>query len=208
MEPTVIVTGIGIGLLLAAPVGPIGILCMRRTLTQGLAAGLTAGLGAATGHALLSGLVAASAHWLAGWTGVLRIVGGLVLLRVGWKILRFRPSLSAGRPETAKLREAFTGTLILQLANSANSVMVLLSYVLGTMAVEGSVNLLATLGVTGGVFLGSILWWTALGLVVYRLREWITPGRVVAINRLSGGVVIGFGVRLLVLAAYDLGAAC
>ena len=88
--------GLVIGLSIAAPVGPIGLLCIRRTLAEGPAMGLATGLGAATADALYGAVagfgLAAVSQALLGWQDALRLVGGAVLLWLGWATVRARPA--------------------------------------------------------------------------------------------------------------------
>jgi len=197
MNTTDLLAGIGIGLLLAAPIGPIAILCMRRTLAQGIKAGFVAGLGAATGHALLSGLVSCGAPWLATWALWLRLIGGLVLLRLGWRIFNSRPMLHGRDAVSIDLWQTFFGTLLLQLLNSANAIVTILAYVNALTASEAVISTAPLLWMTAGVFIGSNLWWMALVLALSRLREKMTSKRLAILNRLSGSLVMVLGIRLL-----------
>ena len=149
MDTTTLVAGAGIGLFLAAPVGPIGITCIRYTLAGGMVCGLAAGLGAATGHALLSGLAVVGAMQLARWTLVLRVIGGLVLLRLAWKAFHARPDPDGQTRAREGVRAAYIKTLLLQLATPANTILALLAYVSGLSEDAGRGWLVA------GVLLGS-----------------------------------------------------
>lgn len=198
--------GLAIGFAIAAPVGPIGMLCIRRTLAKGPAHGLVTGLGAATADAAYGAVagfgIAAVTDLLLGWEGLLRLVGGIVLLWLGIGTARARP---ADREATTRadggLSGAYLSTVALTLANPAT--------IVSFVAVFGGLGLaegggdMADAGVlVVGVFLGSALWWLGLSAAVGLLRGRVTPAAMVWINRLSGAVLVGFGaVALASLAA-------
>jgi threonine/homoserine/homoserine lactone efflux protein len=162
--------GLAIGFSIAAPVGPIGILCIRRTLAQGQLCGFLTGLGAATadafygllaalGLASLSGLLASGAV-----SNALRLGGGLFLLWLAWTTARPKPAGSNG--ETAATRQArglfgaYATALLLTLTNP----MTIMSFAgifagLGLSVSQGSLGASA---MVAGVFAGSCLWWLLL----------------------------------------------
>src|SRR5687768_14230986 len=161
--------GLLIGLAIAAPVGPIGVLCIRRSLVDGRAVGFATGLGAATADALYA-LVAALGLTAVGralseqavW---IRLVGGLALCYLGVKTLRAVPSVVGEvRAGHVRLVRAYATTVGLTMANPAT----ILSFAavfagLGAgpeSAAEGSGW--AAMALVVGVFLGSALWWLIL----------------------------------------------
>jgi len=198
MELGIVVRGVAIGLSIAAPVGPIGLLVVRRTLAEGRLAGLATGLGAAVADGMYGaiaglglGLVAES---IAGGMPVLRIVGGLFLCYLGIRSLLAPPAEKAAEGGRASLAKAFASTLFLTLTNP----MTILSFA----AVIASVGLGGSSGGTiaafvAAVFLGSALWWGILSGAVGLLRTRVTPGALVWINRVSGLVIMAFGVAAL-----------
>jgi threonine/homoserine/homoserine lactone efflux protein len=201
VDPTILARGFVIGLSIAAPVGPIGVLCIRRTLAEGRLAGLATGLGAATADALYGAVagfgVTAVTGLLLGWEGAIRLVGGLFLCYLGAKTLRAAP---AERPATAGgrgLLGAYGSALALTLTNP----LTILSFAaifagLGAGATAGSYAGAALLVL--GVLLGSALWWLILSGVVSLARGRLTPAALRWVNRLSGGVLIAFGIAALV----------
>jgi threonine/homoserine/homoserine lactone efflux protein len=196
-----LLTGIGIGLFVAAPIGPIGITCIRHTLTNGLRAGLLAGMGAATGHAILSGCVGLTASHLFEWTPLLRVVGGLVLLHVGYKVFRSRPTVdSVAMPAGNTWHAAFLGTLLLQLATPASAMLTMLAYINGGSTDEHDESLAWLTWLTAGVFIGSTIWWTVLTAGVSCLQRRMTDNRLHMLNRCSGALILAFGLRLLLAA--------
>lgn len=97
MDLTLVGRGVVLGLAISAPVGPIGVLCIRRTLAEGRVVGLVSGLGAATADALYGALVAfgltAVTSLLVGGTFWLQLIGGLFLLYLGVQTMRARPAV-------------------------------------------------------------------------------------------------------------------
>ncbi len=200
MDLNLLVRGLVIGFSIAAPVGPIGLLCIRRTLTDGRGAGLASGLGAATADAVYGavagfGLSAVSSFLLAqrAW---LRLIGGALLCCLGLRIFLAKPASQAASARRGGLGGAFGSTLLLTLANPTT----ILSFVavfagLGVADRGGDYAAAGTLVL--GVFTGSALWWLLLSGGVGLLRERITPRALRWVNRLSGAIITGFGLGAL-----------
>jgi threonine/homoserine/homoserine lactone efflux protein len=199
MDITLLIKGIGLGLAIAAPVGPIGVLCIRRTLAYGRLTGFMSGLGAATADAFFGCLAALGFSLAASLAGdaplpiiVLRILGGLFLLYLGISTFRSNPATEAARTSGRGLWRAYLSTLFLTITNP----LTILSFAaifagLGVGASGGGAALLVL-----GVFCGSALWWSLLcggvGLfrgALERHTRWI--------NRISGLVIVGFALAVL-----------
>lgn len=190
--------GLVIGFSIAAPVGPIGVLCIRRTLADGLAIGLAVGLGAAVADAMYGavagfGLTAVSAL-LVRRQDVLRAVGGLFLCYLGARTVLAAPADRAARATGGGILGAFSATLALTLANPAT--------ILSFVAVFAGFGVAAARWrdatvLVAGVFLGSALWWLMLGGTVAALRSRFDQRALRWVNRLSGLVLLAFGVAAL-----------
>ncbi|MBH9576383.1 LysE family transporter [Inhella proteolytica] len=188
--------GFGIGLAIAAPVGPIGMLCIRRSLNEGARLGLATGLGAATADALY-GLVVASGLTLTGWLlshgSLLRALGALLLVALGLGVWRrlLQPPAAAGATAPARSTwAAFAGTLLLTLANPATLVSFLgVVAALGQPGQGGSAYALVL-----GVFLGSLAWWCFLVALVRATRHWLPAWALRAIDVLTGALLVGTGL--------------
>lgn len=189
--------GIIIGFAIAAPVGPIGVLCIRRTLADGRAAGLVSGLGAATADACYGciagfGLTLVSNLLLSQQTG-LQLVGGLFLLYLGLKTFFSPPADHAANAGGRGLLGAYTSTFVLTITNPMTIFAFMAIFAgLGVAQTGGSYRTAAL--VVTGVFTGSALWWLLLsgGVSIFRAR--ITPIQLLWINRIAGMVIIGFGL--------------
>ena len=190
--------GLLIGLAIAAPVGPIGLLCIQRTLARGRWSGVLSGLGAASADALygcIAGFGLASlAGGLLAWQTELQIVGGLFLLYLGWRTGQTPPA--AEQAQAPPTRAGLAGDYLSTLALTATNPVTILAFLgiftgLG-LAAEGRDFAAAGLLVLG-VFAGSLLWWLLLAGGVGWLRGRLTPGALRWINRVSGGLIAGFG---------------
>lgn len=191
--------GLLIGLAIAAPVGAIGVLCIRRTLAHGRAIGFATGLGAATADAFYGAVAAfgltAVTSFLVQHAAALRIVGGLILLWLGWRTFFAEPSSSAGE-DAARIWPAYASTFALTITNP--------STIISFAAVFAGLGLAGTGGGAAeavrlvlGVFCGSALWWLALSGVVSLVRERVGVGAMRTVNRVSGVIVGGLGVVAL-----------
>jgi threonine/homoserine/homoserine lactone efflux protein len=188
--------GLVIGFSIAAPVGPIGVLCIRRTLAQGRASGLISGLGAATADAIygciaglgltfISSLLISQQLWL-------RLIGGAFLCYLGIKIFIAPPAEHAAKVKGSSLISAYTSTCFLTLTNP----MTVLSFAavfagLGLANTAG--NYASAIVLVLGVFIGSALWWLMLSGGISLFRTKLTPQRLQWINRVSGIMIMMFG---------------
>ncbi|MBN2147455.1 MAG: LysE family translocator [Anaerolineales bacterium] len=197
----ILLRGLIIGFSIAAPVGPIGVLCIRRTLADGRLAGLVSGLGAACADAFYGSVaafgLAAIANLLIGQHTWLRLVGGIFLCYLGIKTFFSRPAEGAATAGKRSLPGAFASTFVLTLTNP----LTILSFAgifagLGLGQLRQGVE--QALLMVAGVFSGSALWWLLLSGGVSLLRQKVTVGILQWINRLSGVVIAGFGMAALI----------
>lgn len=199
MDGSLFLRGLGLGLAIAAPVGPIGVLVMRRTLANGRRAGFVTGMGAATADALYGlvgalGLTAITSV-LVGSQFWLRLGGGLFLCYLGIATLRSVPAERAAQVARGAAWGAYFSTLLLTLANP----LTILSFAavfagMGLGAAGGPAGITT---LVGGVFAGSALWWLVLSGGVGLLRGRLTPALLRRVNLLSGAIILGFGLFAL-----------
>lgn len=205
MEPGFFIRGAALGFAIAAPVGPIGILCIRRSAEGGPRLGLATGAGAAVADALYGSVAAfgltAVSRFLVGERFWLQLLGGLFLCYLGFKTMwsrADRTSPSAPSPTGSTLLAAAGSTFLLTLANPATMlsfVAVFAGFGLGHIPGYSSAAALVA-----GVFTGSLAWWLILSQGVGLFSSRFTPGWIHGINRISGGVLVGFGVAALIAA--------
>ncbi len=184
-----------IGLSIAAPVGPIGLLTIQRTLQSGSAVGLATGLGAAVADAVYGAVgaygVSAMIHALTAARLPLAVGGGLFLLWMAWSILRAPVAQHAAQVSGGSdLLRCFAGTFVLTLSNPAT----ILSFiaVFGVMAGRSAVASPSVM--IAGVLIGSALWWLLLSTVVGRLRERFDARWRRRVNVASALVLAGFAL--------------
>jgi threonine/homoserine/homoserine lactone efflux protein len=200
MDIRFLLRGLIIGFSIAAPVGPIGVLCIRRTLSEGRASGLVSGLGAATADAIYGciagfGLTFISSFLVRQQVG-LRLVGGAFLCYLGLKTFLARPAEQVASAEGNGLAGAYVSTFFLTLTNP----LTLLSFAAifaGLGVGDASGNYLSAGVLVFGVFIGSALWWLILSGVVGVVRTTFNPHRLQWVNRISGIIIAGFGLLAL-----------
>jgi threonine/homoserine/homoserine lactone efflux protein len=184
-----------IGLSIAAPVGPIGLLTIQRSLEQGPRAGLATGLGAAVADAVYGAIGAFGVAWLVDALVAARVplalFGGAVLLWMALQLLRAPAAERAA--STAPARHGwqhFAGTFALTLSNPATIVSFVAIF--GAMAGRGASPSPALM--VAGVFTGSALWWLFLSSVVGRLRDRFDARWRRRVNLVSAAVLAGFAL--------------
>ncbi|MEO1619579.1 MAG: LysE family transporter [Cyanobacteria bacterium J06632_3] len=204
--------GLLMGVAIAAPVGPIGLLCIRRTIDRGRWVGIASGCGAATADGVYGAIAAfgltAISTFLVEYTLYLRVIGGLFLCYLGLSTffaasLSATTSLSASGSEEIQLQKAnwvgaYTSTFALTLTNPAT--------IFSFLAIFAGLGITQTAYLTSvtlvfGVFTGSVLWWLVLVSGVAHLRRRLTPQRLIRFNRWSsrvfGVLILGFGIAAL-----------
>lgn len=190
--------GMLVGLAVAAPVGPIGILCVQRSLSQGRMCGFVSGLGAATADACYGivaalGLTVISSVLLDGKM-VLQILGGMFLCFMGIKTFTSKPAEKSAAAGREVRWGAFFSTFFLTVTNPM-TILFFVSILPGISGndIEGhSAKMLFVLG----VWLGSALWWFILCFSAGTIRKHLREASYVWVNRISGAVVIFFGVQI------------
>ena len=190
--------GMIIGFAIAAPVGPIGVLCIRRTLAEGRISGLVSGLGAATADALYGAVAALGltfvAEFLVGGQGWLRLVGGAFLLFLGVRTFLARPADRAAPAARSGLPGAYASALFLTLTNPTTILSFAAIFAGLGVAVGADGDVLSAMSLVLGVFLGSATWWFVLSGVTSLFRTRLSVRGLRWVNRISGTVIAAFGV--------------
>jgi len=196
VDPALALRGFVLGFTIAAAVGPISLLVIRRTLAEGQCYGLVSGLGVATADATYGAIAAfglsAITDTLVNARQVLGLVGGVFLLWLAWRTIRSAPTEAA---TVTTARRGYAGAYLSILALTLANPMTILSFA----------ALFAGLGVTSGptadaalivlgVLLGSTTWWIVLTTAVAFLRRRVTPAWIHRINVASGVVIGAFAV--------------
>src|SRR5512141_2060558 len=166
MELTFIIRGWLIGFAIAAPVGPIGVLCIRRTLADGRLVGFLSGMGAATADSVYGAIAAfgltALQDVLLRQQVWLRIAGGLFLIYLGLRTFFAAPAQQAARSSNKQgMLAAYLSTLGLALTNPA-TILAFLVIFAGFRLGETTNNYMGAASIVAGVSLGSASWWLLL----------------------------------------------
>jgi threonine/homoserine/homoserine lactone efflux protein len=188
--------GILIGIAVAAPVGPIGLLCIQRTLRDGLPTGLATGLGAAIADGVFGAVaafgLASISDQLIAWQDLLRIVGGLVLFVLAYRAwYRAPPDMPAARVHV-RLISGFGTGLAVTLSNPM-TIMGFIGIFAGLGLSELSHGLASATQMVCGVLIGSALWWLGLCLGTDALKPRFGPQSLAWTNRLAALMLVGFG---------------
>jgi len=199
-----VLAGIGIGVLMAAPIGPVNVLVIQRTVAGGFWAGLAAGLGAVLGDGMLAAIAAFSiraiSDVMAAYSGVIQFVGGLLLIVFGLALLVTKPALTIPVGQKSRLQE-HTGiipqTFFLTVTNPG-AILGMAAMIGGLGSLIGGLNTyLEALLLVVAVMGGSLLWWLGLSELIATIRHRLTESRLKLINRIAGGVLVAFGLILL-----------
>jgi len=186
--------GLVFGFILAATVGPMWVLCFRRTMASGAPAGLASGMGiavadgfygavAAFGLTAISGFLLAHSFWLG-------LVGAVFLVYLGIRTLLAKPDIRVHEERTLNLPAAFLSTLGLTLTNPPT--ILAFAAIFAGLGLVSTTDYEAAAWIVLGVFLGSAAWWVILALAAGKLRGRVGPGLVRAINVVSGVSILGF----------------
>jgi threonine/homoserine/homoserine lactone efflux protein len=205
MEWGLFIKGFVIGFSIAAPVGPIGILCIQRTLSDGNIQGLATGMGAATADALY-GFIAAFgltfiSNFLVDQSIWFRIIGGLFLCYLGIRaFLRKFQEQTVAVPNSTIL-SAYGTTFFLTLTNPM-TILFFAGIFAGLGIVSESIHYASAGLMVIGVFSGSGAWWLLLSGATGIFRNKISGGKLALVNKISGFIILVFGVIAILSAVF------
>lgn len=191
--------GLIIGISIAAPVGPVGLLCIQRTLLHGRMTGFASGLGAATADALYGSIAGFGldviSNFLVRERAGIHLIGGVLLLALGIRGLLSKPTerAAATKPGHQGLFWSYASMFLLTVTNP----MTILSFVavFAGLGVASSTNdYIAATATVLGVFLGSAVWWFVLSGLTSLSREKFHPRALKFVNQISAAVILAFGV--------------
>lgn len=193
--------GLLIGISMAAPVGPVSILCIRRTLSHGFWLGVATGLGAATADGIFA-LIAAFgitsiSQFLTAQTWWLELVGGLFLIFLGIRAFWTQPVIELSGIKKKKLTTSFMQSFLLTLTNPMT--LVAFTVVFASLGITQPTSNFSAAKLATGVFIGSALWFTTLSGLVYLCRSYCTPYAFVQFHKISALLLACFGVLLVVM---------
>jgi threonine/homoserine/homoserine lactone efflux protein len=206
-NPLIIPVGLLIGVVVAAPVGPVNVLCIHRTIERGFWGGVAAGVGAVLGDGLIAFLAALGVGALSGtiqhYRDAIQFLGGLAVIAFGARLFAAVPQTEADHPDggqRSSLRDYLWDvpkTFLLTVTNPAA--------VLGLIAIFGAASsfvavqsAIDALTMVAAIMGGSLAWWGLLSSLIARIRPTVDLKRLQQINRISGLLLFGFGGLLVV----------
>lgn len=202
----IIPAGLIIGVLVAAPVGPVNVLCVQRAIERGFWGGIAAGLGAVLGDGLIALFAAMGVGAITGAVqqhrALIQIVGGLALIAFGLRLYFAKPRLEprhpgqVGEPTLRDYAWDIPQTFFLTITNPGA--------VLGLFAIFGGVSTFVevqsnvdALTMVASIMAGSLGWWILVSNLIGRVRHRLDATRLGVINRIAGILLAGFGALLL-----------
>lgn len=196
-----LIKGIAIGLIVAAPIGPVNLLVMQRTLAHGRLNGLATGMGATAGDGVFAvvaafGISAVSTFVLA-WIDWIQAIGAAIVCVMGLRMMVARPRVECVEGGQSRLPQAVASTFLLTITNPMTMLgfAALFAGVGGLGGAAGDMG--SALSISAGVMLGSTAWWLAVALGVGLVRKRLDEAMLRLINRISGSIIILFGVSML-----------
>jgi threonine/homoserine/homoserine lactone efflux protein len=190
------------GLAISAPVGPVNVLCVSRTISKGRSGGIVSGLGAAAADTIYGAIAGFSISFVIGWLERelfwIRLVGGLLLIAIGVVYYRKRPkSLRETAPRDSAASDIAT-TFLLTLTNPTTTLSFLA--VLAVLGLGERRPWALTVFLVSGIFAGAMFWWTVLALVSGHFRDRFDDRAVLWMNRIAALAIGAFGLITMGLA--------
>lgn len=201
-----VLSGVVMGLIAAVPIGPVNLICIRRTLAFGTLNGFVSGMGAALGDGVFAAITGFSLTWIAqliqGYSTIIELIGGAMMVWLGWRTFIAPPVSHC--PETemdrsgSNLGRAMLSTFALTITNPA-TLMFFGGMFAGLGGLAGGAGSFADASlVVAGVVGGSALWWLVLTTLIGLFHTRIDEKAMWAINRGSGVLVASFGLVVLI----------
>lgn len=191
--------GIAIGFLMAVPVGPINLLCLRRSLAEGRRVGFVSGLGAAAADTTYGAIAAIGlatvTSFLLNHHQALQLFAGLFLIALGLHTMRTRttPRSQDAVVHVRRLRDAFVSTYVYTLANPM--LIVVFTGVFARLGLGWQPGrTLDVLDLIAGVFVGSTLWWLTLTMLAGTFGRGLNDGTLRRVNLVAGGIIVAIGI--------------
>jgi threonine/homoserine/homoserine lactone efflux protein len=208
MDVSLFVQGIIIGLTLAVPVGPISLICIQRTVTEGRLHGIFSGIGVATadsfyaavtflGLTVISGLIIAQQY-------LFRFLAGVVLILIGIRVFLSIPSAISRKTEHETYLKDYLSMVVLAIANPLTLIFFLIILPGYGVVIQGT-SFLPAAEFVAGFFFGSTLWWVVLCGSIGSVRSRFSGENLGRINRISGLLISCFGAGMLILLVITMG---
>lgn len=194
-----LLNGILVGFTASMPLGPIGVLCIQKTLNKGRMAGLVSGMGAATAdtiYAIIAGFgLTFITNFIVNQQFYLRILSAIALFYLGFKIFRTNPAIQLRRDnrKSPNLLADYLSILFLTISNPL-TLLLFGAVFAGFGIIEGNADFKSVFLLICGVFIGATLWWTLLTGIVNMFRSKFRLKRLWWINKITGALIIVFSI--------------
>lgn len=198
------VRGLFIGLVASIPLGPVGVLCVQRTLSKNHRSGFVSGLGAAAADSIFAAIAFFSLAFVLSFIQenmtLIKVVGGLCVMLVGVYIFQLNPVVQIRRNRAGRtnLWQDFISLFLVTLANPA-FILIFIALFATFGFSEATLGMGKGLLMIAGVFCGAATWWFALTFVVNIFRKRFRPRHLLWINRISGALIVLLGAATVLL---------
>ena len=202
-----VLSGMMMGLIAAAPIGPVNLICIRRTFAFGTLNGFASGLGAALGDGVFAAVTGFGLTWIAqlieGYSSIIELIGGAMMVWFGWRsfvapVIPRCPETGMVDKSSTELGRAMLSTFALTITHPATLLFFGALFVGLSGLAGGAGDFDDASWVVAGVVLGSALWWLVLTALIGLFHTRIDERAMRAINRGSGALVAAFGMAVLV----------
>ncbi len=193
------------GLIASMPPGPVGVLCIQRTLSKNQKSGFVSGVGAAGADVIFAAVAFFSLAFLLDFIErnslIITLIGGLVVIGLGVKILFSNPVIQIRRNRAGKtnLWQDFLTVFLVTIANPVYVFFFIILFAIFGLNNDPSVGLLQSSLMIVGVFIGGATWWFALSAIVNLFRKKFRPRHLLWINRVAAIVIIVLGIGAMLL---------
>ncbi len=202
MEIEFLIKGLVIGFLASVPLGPVGVLCIQRTINKGRLSGMFSGMGAATVDAFFALVAALGLTYIINFIEeqqfYIQLIGGVILIIIGARIFYANPikQIRRHRRRKNKLIEDYFSVLFLTLSNPV-AIFLFVAAFAGIGIVTSKDNSLKSSFIVGGVFFGAMFWWLILTFFVDLFRKRFRLKQLWWINKIAGIIVLIFGIAAM-----------
>ncbi len=203
MTITIFIKGIVVGLLASIPLGPIGVICIQRTINKGKVSGFLSGLGAASADTIFAAIAGFSLTFIINYIEerqiIFQAVGGAVVFLLGIKIFFTNPVKQLRRHKRKKdnLLEDYLSVLAVTITNPL-AVFLFIALFASLGVVTDNINWAKSLITTSGVFLGAAIWWYILTSLVNIYRRKFRLRQLWWINKISGAAIFTLGAVAII----------
>lgn len=196
---TLLAKGILVGLLSSIPLGPIGVMCVQRTLSKNRRAGLASGMGAAAADTTMATLALFSLGFITSFIEnnlmVIKAIGGIAVICVGATILMQNPVIQIRNNRSGRGSSLWSDFLSIFVVTIANPAYILVFVALfATFGVTNEGRFLGSMLMIVGVAIGAGIWWASLTAAINAIRNRFRPRHLLYINRVAGSVIVALGL--------------